>query len=229
MKNVLKVFVLVLVVFCMVVSCSKKAGSSGSGGGSSNDADGSEVIASSNDTAGSGNASAGSGSTSAAGNDNTIRNVVGGIEHEKDDIVFFNWAGIPWTDFGLSAAPAEPSGGKFETAFLRSDKQPYIFISNVSKAAYEGLCSEMEAAFDKEGEINRYNPYDWYLDELKFDNWEECYEILLGTEMVGASALRRGSGEWEDSEYVLLYKLRIYYYGSPVNGIVMTIFSEAIL
>jgi len=40
MKNVLKVFVLVLVVFCMVISCSKNAGSSGSSGGSSNDTDG---------------------------------------------------------------------------------------------------------------------------------------------------------------------------------------------
>jgi len=220
MKNVLKVLVLVLLVFCMVVSCSKNAGSSGSSG-----------VSASNDTDGGSSGSSGGGSSaSAAGSDNSFKNVVGGIEHEKDDIVFFNWAGIPWADFGLSAAPAEPAGGKFETAFLGSDKQPYIFISNVSKAAYEGLCSEMEAAFDKEGGINRYDPRDWYLNKvLKFDNWEECYEIFLGSEMVGASALRRGSGEWEDSEYVLLYKLRIYYYGSPVNGVVMTIFSEAIL
>ena len=69
MKKVLKVFVLVLIVFCMVVSCTKKASSSGSSGVSaSNDTDGSGGVAagSGNETGGGGNAS-----TSNAGNSNS--------------------------------------------------------------------------------------------------------------------------------------------------------------
>jgi len=218
MKKVLKVFVLVLIVLCMVVSCSKKAGSS-------NNADGSEVIVSSND--GSNGSSGGSSSAAAVSSDNSLKNVVGKIEHGKDDIIFNNWAGIPWTDFGLSAVPAEPLGGKFETAFLRADKLPYIFISNVSKAAYESLCREMEDKFNKEGSINSDQAYDWYLRRLDFDHFDDCYEISLGYsyEIVD---FYQGDRVDTDSTLTTIYTFRVYHYDSPVNGVVMTLFSESI-
>jgi len=218
MKNVLKVLVLVLIVFCMVVSCSKKAGSS-------NNADGIEVIVSSND--GSSVSSGGSSSASAAGNDNTIRNVVGGIEHEKDDIVFFNWAGIPWADFGLSAAPAEPAGGKFETAYITKYGYPYIFISNVSKAAYEKLCREMEAGFNKEGEINE-NVRDGFIFDLGLDRCDERFDIPFGA-IHRTADLYAGDRVYIDQDITRFYTFRIYYYDSPVNGIIMTLFSESML
>ena len=214
MKNVLKVFAVVLVVFCMMVSCSKKASSSGSGGGSSND------------TASSSGSSGGSSSAAAVSSDNSLKNVVGRIEHGKDDTIFNNWAGIPWAALGLSAAPSEPAGGKLETAFLDESGIPYIFISNVSRAAYENLCHEIEAGFNKEGDIGSH-VFDPYLSYWKFDGWNECYEIFLSSKIVEAFALH--NDKWEDSQFMRYYTFRIYYYGSPVNGVVMTIFSEAIL
>jgi len=223
MKNLLKVFVLVLVVFCMVVSCSKNTGSSGSGGGSSNDTDGSGTAA------GSSGSSGGGGSAAAVSSDNFFKNVMGSIDNGKNEIIPNNWAGIPWADFGLSAAPSEPSGGKLEAAFITpADKSPYIFISNVSRAAYEKLCREIEAGYSKEGDINS-NAFDFYLlANLKLKKWDECYEIDLGSKLVKGSALRQG--EWDDEAHRQeINEFRIYYYDSPVNGVVMTLFSEIIL
>ena len=224
MKNVLKVFVLVLVVFCMVVSCSKNASSSGSSGGSSNDADGSEVIVSSND--GSSVSSGGGSSTAAVSSDNSLKNAVGKIKHDKEDVIFNNWAGIPWTDFGLSSAPAEPAGGKLEAAFTNKVGTPYIFLSNVSRAAYESLCREMEAGLNKEGSRNTI-AIGWFQLNLGLDDFDDCYQIMLRIENVDSFALYKD--EWEASHFLRDFYFRIYYYGSPVNGIVMTIQSESYL
>ena len=231
MKNVLKVFVLVLVVFCMVVSCSKKAdGSSGSSGGNSNDTDGGGSTA-----AGSSSAVAGSGSA-AVSSDNSLKNAVGKIEHGKDDTIFNSWAEIEWAAFGLSAAPAEPSGGKLEAAYIIKNGYPYIFLSNISRAAYEKLCREMEAEYNKEGEI-----YDSSWDNVSYgfglvdcDERFDIYNIPVGaTHETVELHLGDDSGNdirvYENYELTIVYTLSIYYYDSPLNGVIMTLFSESIM
>ena len=172
MKNVLKLFAVVLVVSCMFVSCSKNVSSSGSSGGNSNDTDG----------GGSGSSGGGSGSSSAAAvsSNNSLKNAVGNIKHGKDDIIFNNWARIEWAAFGIDTVPAEPPGGKFEGAFV-SAEGPFVFMSNISRAAYESICREMEAAFDKEGSIT--NGDYWYVSNLKLGDWDECFEISLGSKL----------------------------------------------
>ena len=223
MKNILKVFMLVLVVFCLVVSCSKKAGSS-------NNADGIEVIVSSND--GSSGSSGGGSSAAAVSSDNSLKNAVGKIKHDKDDVIFNSWAEIEWADFGLSAAPAEPSGGKLETAYI-SNKMPYIIISNVSRAAYEKLCREMEAGFNKEGEFYG-SSWGGYLLDLGLDACDERFDIPLGysfesVELHLGDDFGNDIRVYEDYGLTTEYTFRIYYYDSPINGVIMTVFSESIM
>ena len=223
MKNVLKVFALVLVVLCMVVSCSKKASSSGSSG-----------VSASNDTDGGGSGSSGGSSSAAAvSSNNSLKNAVGKIEHGKDDTIFNSWAEISWTDFHLAAAPAEPAGGKLETAYKDRAGWHYIFISNVSRAAYEKLCREMEAEYNKEGEI-----YDSAWDNVSYIfglvDCDERFDIPVGaTHETVELHLGDDSGNdirvYENYELTTVYTLSIYYYDSPVNGVIMKLSSESIM
>ena len=120
MKNVLKVFAVVLVVFCIVVSCSKKTGGSGSSGGSSNDAGGNTATGSSN--AGNSNSGAKNGIkitvTGLSSRDyngrelrlylldkdnfETVAEAYDKIENGKVDLYFFKYQeeGNPWTQTG---------------------------------------------------------------------------------------------------------------------------------
>ena len=219
MKNVLKVFVLVLVVSCLFVSCSKKASVS-----ASNDTGGSGSTAAGS----SGSTAAGSSNASAAGSDNTIKNAVGRLHHQSGEIVFNSWADIPWTGFGLSAAPVEPSGGKLETAFFYNET-PFIAMSNISKAAYENLCHEIEAGFNIKGEGYEGDlELDQVLYSLEINKLDAIFTIHLDSKLVNATALLLD--EWDDKAFHSEdTSFRIYYFGPPANGIIMTTFKYSYL
>ena len=84
----------------------------------------------------------------------------------------------------------------------------------------------MEAAYNKEGRIN-WPAYDWYLGRMGFEDPDDSYEIPFGTTYDTVDLYIGGDKVDRDQNLTTIYHFRIFYYGSPVNGISLSIDSES--
>ena len=166
---------------------------------------------------------------SSTGN-SSFSNLVSSIELGRNDTQYNSWDEIPWSNFGLTISPQLPSGGKLELAakVRRSRETPILFISNVTETSFESFCNEISSVYNNVGTINN-QVSDQYLYDLDFPNWDECYEISLGHDMRIADVLHE-SGTIDRGVFISTsYYLRIYYFGSPNNGIFMRIVADSYL